>query len=420
MTFRGRPEPLNGNRPMAPRTAFIAAGVLFALAILAAACGGEADAPSTEPTMDPRPTRNLFAQDPDFREELDAASFSTRGWATDFSKHSVPYDEITVGIQGRDRIPPIDRPVFTDFLNADTWIDPQEPVIALEIGGAARAYPLQVLIWHEIVNDSLGGTPVSVTFCPLCNSAVAFDRRLDGVVYDFGTSGNLRNSDLIMWDRQTESWWQQFTGEAIVGELTGRTLAMLPASIISYESFKSAYPDGDVLSRDTGYTRDYGSNPYGGYDKIDRPPFLYDGKLDGRLQPKERVAAVTVNGVDVAFPFSLLEQERAVNYSQGSSALVVLFQPGTKSAVDSGVIAFSRDVGATGVFDPSVDGEVLTFKAMGDDIVDEQTGSVWNIVGEAISGPLSGTSLTPIVHANHFWFAWAAFKPQTLIYQGQP
>ena len=195
---------------------------------------------------------------------------------------------------------------------------------------------------------------------------------------------------------------------------------MLPASIISYESFKSAYPDGDVLSRDTGYTRDYGSNPYGGYDKIDRPPFLYDGKLDGRLQPKERVVAVTLNGVDVAFPFSSLEQERVVNYSQGSSALVVFFQHGTKSAIDSGVIAFSRDVGATGVFDPSVDGEVLTFKVMGDDIVDEQTGSVWNIVGEAISGPLSGTSLTPIVHANHFWFAWAAFKPQTLIYQGQP
>ena len=234
-----------------------------------------------------------------------------------------------------------------------------------------------------------------MTFCPLCNSAVAFDRRLDGVVYDFGTSGNLRNSDLIMWDRQTESWWQQFTGEAIVGELTGRTLTMLPASIISYESFKSAYPDGDVLSRDTGYTRDYGSNPYGGYDKIDRPPFLYDGELDGRLQPKERVVAVTLNGVDVAFPFSSLEQERVVNYSQGSSALVVFFQHGTKSAIDSGVIAFSRDVGATGVFDPSVDGEVLTFKVMGDDIVDEQTGSVWNIVGEAISGPLSGTKPDP-------------------------
>ena len=365
-------------------------------------------------------TRDILVPDPNFQEELDSAGFSTRGWTTDFSLHSVPYDEIRVGIQGRDRIPPIDRPVFTDFLNADAWLNPEEPVIALEIGGAARAYPLQVLIWHEIVNDSLGGTPVSVTFCPLCNSAVAFDRRLDGVVYDFGTSGNLRNSDLIMWDRQTESWWQQFTGEAIVGELTGGVLDMLPASIISYESFKSAYPDGDVLSRETGHTRDYGSNPYGGYDKIDRPPFLYDGELDGRIQPKERVVAVTLNGVDIAFPFSVLEQERVVNYSQGDSSLAVFFQPGTKSAVDSGVIALSKDVGATGTFDPSVDGKVLTFKATGDDIVDEQTGSVWNIVGEAIRGPLAGTSLTPIVHANHFWFAWAAFKPETVIYQGQP
>ena len=370
--------------------------------------------------MDSGATRDLLAPDPNFQEELDSAGFSTRGWTTDFSLHSVPYDEIRVGIQGRDRIPPIDRPVFTDFLNADSWLNPEEPVIALEIGGAARAYPLQVLIWHEIVNDSLGGTPVSVTFCPLCNSAVAFDRRLDGVVYDFGTSGNLRNSDLIMWDRQTESWWQQFTGEAIVGELTGGVLAMLPASIISYESFKSAYPAGDVLSRETGHTRDYGSNPYGGYDKIDRPPFLYDGELDGRLEPKERVVAITVEDSDIAFPFSILEQERVVNYSQGESSLVVFFQPGTKSAVDSGVIAFSRDVGATGVFDPSVDGEVLTFNAMGDNIVDEQTGSIWNIVGEAIRGPLAGTSLTPIVHANHFWFSWAAFKPETVIYQGQP
>ena len=404
---------------MSSRTAFIAAGILFSLTFLAAACGGDASTPSPQATMDPGPTRDLHAPDPNFQEELDSAGFSTRGWTTDFSRHSVPYDEIRVGIQGRDRIPPVDRPVFTDFLNADSWLNPEEPVIALEIGGAARAYPLQVLIWHEIVNDSLGGTQVSVTFCPLCNSAVAFDRRLDGVVYDFGTSGNLRNSDLIMWDRQTESWWQQFTGEAIVGQLTGRTLPMLPASIISYESFKSAYPDGDVLSRNTGHSREYGSNPYGGYDEIDRPPFLYDGELDGRLQPKERVVAVTQNGVDVAFPFSLLEQESVVNYSQGSSALVVFFQPGTKSAVDSGVIAFSRDVGATGVFDPTVDGEVLTFKAMGDDIVDEQTGSVWNIVGEAIRGPLAGTSLTPIVHANHFWFAWAAFKPETVIYQGQ-
>ena len=195
---------------------------------------------------------------------------------------------------------------------------------------------------------------------------------------------------------------------------------MLPASIISYQSFKDVYPDGDVLSRETGYTRDYGSNPYVGYDQIDRSPFLYDGELDGRLQPKERVVAVTLNGVDIAFPFSVLERERTVNYSQGDEALVVFFQPGTKSALDSGVIAFSKDVGATGVFDPSVDGEVLTFKAMGADIVDEQTGSVWNIVGEAIRGPLAGTSLTPIVHANHFWFAWAAFKPETVIYQGQP
>ena len=152
---------------------------------------------------------------------------------------------------------------------ADDYVEDQEPVVVFEANGEAKAYPLQILTWHEIVNDEVGGLPVSVTYCPLCNSAVAFDRRLGGVVYDFGTSGNLRNSDLIMWDRQTESWWQQLTGEAIVGELAGKTLTFLPAALVSYGDFKQANPEGLVLSRETGYPRDYGSNPYTGYDKAD-------------------------------------------------------------------------------------------------------------------------------------------------------
>ena len=349
---------------------------------------------------------------------LRKARISTGGWTTDFSRHTVPYSEIVSGGPPRDGIPPIDDPRFTTFENAEGWLDDQEPVIAFELNGDARAYPLQVLTWHEIVNDVVGGAPVSATFCPLCNSAIVFDRRLDGVVYDFGTSGKLRKSDLIMWDRQTQSWWQQFTGEGIVGELAGKRLTILPSSIVSFADFKSAHPEGKVLSRDTGFSRPYGQNPYAGYDRADNPPFLFDGELNGRLLPKERVVAVTIGDVDAAFPLSVLEEEKVVNYTVNGQDLAVFFKSGTKSALDKSSIEGSRDVGATGLFDPRVDGQKLTFRGDGDEIVDVETGSVWNILGKAVEGPLTGKELTPIVHGVHFWFAWGAFKPDTLIYQG--
>ena len=145
--------------------------------------------------------------DPDWQARLDSSRISTRVWETDFRYHTVKYESIFSGGVGRDGgIRRVDDPVPTDIASADEWIGPIEPVIVLEIGDAARAYPLQIMTWHEIVNDELAGVPVTVTFCPLCNSAIVFDRRLDGIVYDFGVSGNLRNSGLIMWDRQTESW----------------------------------------------------------------------------------------------------------------------------------------------------------------------------------------------------------------------
>ncbi len=361
---------------------------------------------------------SLVAPDPNFEEELKRARISTRGWETDFSRHSVPYSEISSGGVPRDGIPPLDDPKFTTPEQADQWLGDAEPVISFEINGEARAYPLQILTWHEVVNDEVGGVPVVATFCPLCNSAIVFDRTLDGVVHDFGVSGNLRNSDLIMWDRQTESWWQQFTGEAIVGELTGKKLTLLPASIISWADFKAANPEGQVLSRDTGFNRPYGQNPYVGYDRADSPPFLFDGELDGRLQPKERVAAVAIGDEAAAFPFSIVEEERVIHYTVGSQDLVVFFKPGTRSALDDLLIGNSDEVGATGVFDVDLEGQPLTFRTDEDNFVDNETGSVWTILGQATGGPLAGKKLTPIVHANHFWFSWGAFKPDTRIYQG--
>ena len=361
---------------------------------------------------------SLVQPDPDFEQALIRARFSIRGWKTNFSLHTVPYSDIFSGGPGRDGIPPIDDPKFTTPDLANEWLDELEPVISFENNGEAKAYPLQILMWHEVANDMVGGLPVVVTFCPLCNTAIVFERTLDGVVHTFGVSGNLRNSDLIMWDRQTETWWQQLTGEGIVGAQAGKRLTFLPAPIISWSDFKAAHPEGQVLSRDTGFRRNYGQNPYVGYDRVDNPPFLFDGDLDGRLLPKERVAAFTIGDAAAAFPFTVLNQERVVNYNVGGTDLVVFFKPGTRTALGGLLIGEAAEVGATGVFEADVEGSKLTFRPEGDTFVDNETGTTWNILGQAVDGPMTGTRLTPIVHGNHFWFSWGVFQPDTMIYQG--
>jgi hypothetical protein len=238
-------------------------------------------------------------------------------------------------------------------------------------------------------------------------------------VLDFGTTGNLRHSDLVMWDRQTESWWQQITGEAIVGELTGQRLQALPAPIVAFGDFKTAHTKGQVLSRETGHPRSYGRNPYVGYDDINSSPFLFDGKTDGRLRPMERVATVSLNGEDAAYPFSQLEQRRVVHDRVGGKSIVILYAKGAASALDSASIAASRDIGATGVFEPVLDGRPLTFRVQGEAIRDAETGSTWSVLGQAAAGPLAGQRLTPVVHGNHFWFAWVVFKPQTRVWRAE-
>ena len=343
--------------------------------------------------------------------------YNVSGWKTDFSKHSVPYREITSGGPPRDGIAPIDHPKFVAPTAAAGWLKDNEPVIVIELNGDARAYPLQILIWHEITNDAVGGVPVAVTFCPLCNTAIAFDRTLGGIIYDFGTTGKLRSSDLVMWDRQTESWWQQATGEAIAGTLTGAHLKPLPASIVSFAAFKASYPAGTVLSRETGFDRNYGHNPYVGYDDVDSSPFLFSGAPDARLRPMERVVALTLGAVDAAYPYTVLAQKQVIDDAPGGRSIVVFWQKGTSSALDDGSIAASRDVGATGVYERVVDGRTLNFKRDGDGFVDGETGTRWNLLGQAIGGTLKGRTLIPVVHVDIFWFAWAAFKPGTLIYK---
>ena len=200
--------------------------------------------------------------------------------------------------------------------------------------------------------------------------------------------------------------------------MAGHKLPLIPASIISWADFKEANPNSLVLSRDTGFSRSYGSNPYVGYDRVDRPPFLLDADQDDRLLPKERVAAIDIGDVSATFSFPVLETERAVNYPINETDVVVFFKPGTVSALNKTLIVDSKDIGATGVFDAYLDGETLTFSLVDGNFVDDQTGTTWDILGEALEGEMAGKSLSPIVHGNHFWFAWGAFNPDTLIYRG--
>lgn len=335
-------------------------------------------------------------------------------WQTDFSKHTVPLEEIVPGGPPKDGIPAIDDPQFVSVEEADGWLDDREPVIVVEQAGDARAYPYQVVIWHEIVNDVVGGRPLVVTYCPLCNTALAFDRRHRGRTLDFGVTGRLRHADLVMYDRQTESWWQQATGEAIVGRFAGDTLAFVPAQTLRWADFKRAYPEGRVLSRETGHERPYGRNPYAGYDRGGGPPgAFFTRETDQRLPAMERVAAVRMGSSSVAYPYSALRDRRVVNDEIDGSPIVVFWAPGTASALDHSTVPGGRDVGTTGVFRRTVDGRVLSFTAEGDRFRDRETGSTWDLTGRAVSGRLEGKQLESIPHGDYFWFAWAAFRPET-------
>ncbi len=338
---------------------------------------------------------------------------------TDSSKALIPLDEVISGGPPPDGIPAIDRPVFVPAGAADAWLKPAEPVLALEVNGDARAYPLQILIWHEIVNDTVGGRPIAVTYCPLCNSGLVFDRVVDGRTLDFGTSGRLYQSDLLMYDRQTHSLWAQMEGRAVVGERAGTRLGRIPANTISYGDFKAVYPSGRVLSRETGHARSYGLNPYQAYDRPDSTPFLFRGQPDRRRPPKERVVGITVGAVSRAYPWPVLATQKVIHDALGGEPLVVLYRPGAVSALDESEIARSRAVGATGVFRPVVDDRPLRFEPTADGFRDRETGSAWNLLGQAVKGPLAGKRLPPVSYVDAFWFAWAAFNPSTSVY-GSP
>jgi len=254
---------------------------------------------------------------------------------TDFEKRAVDLDEIFSGGPPKDGIPSIDDPKFVPIKEINDLAG-TEPVIGVTINGETRAYPLRVLTWHEIVNDTLGGVPVTVTYCPLCNSAIVFDRRVGGRILDFGTTGKLRNSDMVMYDRQTESWWQQFLGEGIVGEMTGKTLKMIPSRLESFARFKARAPKATVLVPNSAYIRPYGTNPYVNYDTASSP-FLYRGEMPKGIQPMMRV--VVVSGEAWSLPF--LRKKGAIK----AKDIRIKWTSGQNSALDTRRISKGRDVG---------------------------------------------------------------------------
>lgn len=326
----------------------------------------------------------------------------------------VDLDEIRSGGPPPDGIPSIDDPTFLRPAEVD-FLGETEPVLAVDIDGDVRAYPVQILMWHEIVNDTVGGVPVAVTYCPLCNSAVAYDRRVDGRVLEFGTSGLLWNSALVMFDRQTETLWSHFTGQGIVGELTGTEIDKFPVATVPWGVWRDAHPDGMVLSRDTGFDRSYGRNPYPGYDDVNSEPFLFEGEVDGRYTAMTRIVGVEIGDDALGVPLVTLQEERIVTAEVGGTDLVLFWAPGTASALDADDVAGGDDIGATGVFIPVVDGQSLTFEATDDGYVDAETGSIWNLLGQATDGPLSGSSLDAVERVDTFWFAWSAFQPDSAI-----
>ncbi|MEX1031799.1 MAG: DUF3179 domain-containing protein [Cellvibrionaceae bacterium] len=254
---------------------------------------------------------------------------------TDFSRITVDPAEITAGGPGKDGIPAIDNPRFVS-LDEMSQLGKEEPVIGMVVDGEAKAYPLRILTWHEIVNDEIGGIPVAVTYCPLCNTSIVFDRRLEGRVLDFGATGLLRHSDLIMYDRQTESWWQQYSGDAIVGALTGKQLSTVPARLESLEDFRWRAPQGLVLVPNDPRARDYGANPYAGYDRS-ATPFMFSGKMPDGVKPMTRVVAIE----ELAFSLPYLREKEVIE----QDGLRITWHAGQNSALDKRSIRRGRDVG---------------------------------------------------------------------------
>jgi hypothetical protein len=396
------------------RPAIPALAAAACAAVLVAGCTSPAP-PDASPDPEPPEPVALPQVEADPPEDVPSALQDMRH--EDFPEPLVDPSEIISGGPPPDGIPPIDEPTFLKAGDVD-FLDDNEAILEFTIGGETRGYPVQIMTWHEIVNDTVGGVPVTVTYCPLCNSGLAFEREVDGRVLSFGTSGRLWANNLVMYDRQTETLWPQMSFTASVGVLTGTELTPHLATLLAWSEFRQAHPDAWVLSRDTGHDRDYGRNPYIAYDQPDREPLFDPPTDDARLPAQTRVIGIEDDdgdGTPVAVVRDQLADAAVMELTIGDTDLIAWHRPGQASALDDARISGGRDIGTAGVFLPEADGQHLTFTPTDDGFRDEQTGTTWTVLGRATDGPLAGEQLTPYRHVDTFWHAWVAFQPDTTV-----
>lgn len=315
----------------------------------------------------------------------------------------VPLDQIVSGGPPPDGIPSIDDPKFISVQEANGRLEDSELILGLNINGDIRAYPLQILVWHEIVNDKVGGVPVAVTYCPLCFTNQVFNRTLEnGQILEFGTSGKLYNSNLVMYDRTTNSLWSQAMSQGIVGKLAGIKLERIPFDVAYWKEWKQLFPDSKVLSIDTGSTRPYGADPYGDYYTNGDVLFPVLNR-DDRLGLKEIVVGFENNGQYKAYKLQEIENMKVINDKVNGKPIALL----------------SLHPFMVRAFDPVVDGQILEFSynAKEQNFVDNQTRSLWNFDGKAFGGQMKGKQLTRLHFDEGFWFEWVAFHPKTELYK---
>jgi hypothetical protein len=315
----------------------------------------------------------------------------------------IPLDQIVSGGPPPDGIPSIDNPKFIPVQEANKYLEDSELVLGLNINGDVRAYPLQILVWHEIVNDNVGGIPVAVTYCPLCFTNQVFNRTMDTrQILEFGTSGKLYNSNLVMYDRTTKSLWSQAMAQAIVGKLAGVRLDRIPFDVAYWKEWKQLYPDSKILSRDTGSTRPYGADPYGDY-YTNKDVLFPVSNSDDRLGLKEIVVGFENEGQYKAYKLQEIENKKVINDQINSKPLAL----------------FSLHPFMVRAYDPVIGGQVLEFSynAKDQNFIDKQTNSLWNFEGKAISGQMKEKQLTRLPFDEGFWFEWVAFHPKTELYK---
>jgi len=345
-------------------------------------------------------------------------------WKTDTTKRNVELSEIIM-LLPQESFPIIDHPAFVTKNDGMAMFFEHEPVIAVEQNGRAKAYPLNMLTMHEMSNDTLGGVPILPTYCPLCNASVVYDRRFNhrgkDYILEFEVSGMLRKSDMIMFDRQTETWWQQLMGFGIVGDFEGESLTVIPSLVLSVDEFFTRYPEGQILSTATGTRAEdrYGRNPYVSYDSIGNNPYdrFFDANdVDPRLPAMERVIDIRSGDDFKIYPWSKIAENGVIQDNFNGTDVVFFHKSGMVSAMDAAEIENSRDIGSVSAFRPYIDDKKLDFDKKGDWFIDEQTGSKWDITGHCVKGKYKGQQLMIEPHGSHFAFAWLAFHPESEIY----